>query len=53
MGYDQVAFTVTARLSSHNDERDERDRKLWEAFQARVRETAEAPEFADIDIFVA
>lgn len=53
MGYNQVAFTVTARLSSHNDERDAQDEAQWEAFQARVRETAEAPEFAGIDICVA
>ena len=52
MGYSQVALTVTARLSSHNDERDERDAAQWAAFRTRVEVLAAAAEFADIDIYV-
>ncbi len=48
MGYNAVRLEVTARLSSHNDERDERDEQLWEKFRRQVQELSEDPEYQEI-----
>lgn len=53
MGRNMVELTVTASLSSHNDERDERDGQAWERFAAEVRELAEREEFKDISLMVS
>ena len=36
MGYDNDRLVVTARLSSHNSERDQEDRETWEEFKQVV-----------------
>lgn len=52
MGYRTAQIRVNARISSNNDERDEADRAAWAKFGAAVRELAQQPEYADIDIDV-
>lgn len=53
MGRKAVDLTITARLSSHNDEQDDEDRRHWEEFAQQVRALAERPEYRDIEIMVS
>lgn len=50
MGYEAVSLLVAARLSRHNDERDERDDRSWEELKRRVAEIL--AEYPDIDPFM-
>ena len=50
MGYDSRKLVVTARVSRHNDERDERDDGLWDEFCSRVSDVASEPEFKPITV---
>ncbi len=48
MGYTVHGAEVTVRLSSHNDERDDRDEKLWEELHGRISDLISEPRYADI-----
>lgn len=56
MGYEIVraSVTVTGRLSSHNDERDEQHRGLWVEVERELAEFAKAlerdPRFAALEL---
>lgn len=50
MGYEAVSLLVAARLSRHNDERDERDNRSWEEFKRRVSEIL--ADYPEIDPFI-
>jgi hypothetical protein len=53
MGRKGIQLTVTGSLSSHNDERDDQDRELWERFAREVRDLAGRPEYDAIDLDVS
>jgi hypothetical protein len=48
MGYTQEQLTITAWLSSHNDDRDEADARAWESLCQQVQALIDAPEYRDI-----
>lgn len=51
MGYDAVSFTVHARLSRHNDERDVRDNQFWEEIREEIESYLE--NYPEINAMVA
>jgi len=48
MGYNVTSVQITVRLSSHNDERDERDKALWAELWQAVANLAADPRYEDI-----
>jgi hypothetical protein len=52
MGYNLRELVVTGRLSSHNDERDERDLGAWAGFHRAVYDLVSREEFACLDLSV-
>ena len=52
MGYRRDAITISASLSSNNDDRDERDAALWDQFRRRVELLAADPAFAGLSLSV-
>jgi hypothetical protein len=52
MGYNLRELVVTGRLSSHNDERDERDLSAWAGFHRAVYDLVSREEFACLDLSV-
>lgn len=49
MGYDQRKLMIVARVSRHNDERDEEHDRLWEKLREEVETLCERPEYQEID----
>ena len=52
MGYNVASAQVTVRLSSHNDERDDRDEALWDELRRKIAEIAADPRYEDISPLV-
>lgn len=48
MGRNQESITITARLSAHNDERDEVDEALWSELQTRIAAILQDQRYEDI-----
>ena len=48
MGYNQESLTIHAYLSSHNDERDERDEALWAELRERIGTLLSEARYEDI-----
>lgn len=49
MSYLQVQATLSARLSRHNDERDDRHLQLWQELLDRILLLTQDPRYADIE----
>lgn len=45
MGYVTRTIEIHLRLNAHNDERDERDRKLADEIECRIGELLEEPQY--------
>ncbi len=52
MGYDSRNWTVVARLSRHNSERDMNDNELWNELTERLCRVASAPRYERIAVLV-
>lgn len=52
MGFNVVSLEVSARLSSHNNERDERDGELWTELRRKIEALTQEPRYADISASV-
>lgn len=48
MGYKIQSVIVSATLSSHNDDRDKRDREAWESFLKDLNTLVNQPRYAHI-----
>jgi hypothetical protein len=48
MGYNVHKADITVRLSSHNDERDERDAELWMELRGKIADLCADERYADI-----
>jgi hypothetical protein len=53
MGRKTAEIRVSAQLSNHNSEADERDRAAWDRFVADVRALAQIPEYVGLEIDVS
>lgn len=48
MGWEIREATITARLSRHNDERNQLHDDLWDDLMKRVSEVVNDPKYADL-----
>ena len=53
MGWDRKSIEIVGHVSRHNSPRDERDDALWADLVRRVREIADDPQYADLNILTS
>jgi hypothetical protein len=50
MGFERVTFVITATLSRHNSDKDERHDKLWDEVTKRIEEIINDPKYTEINL---